>query len=81
MTMKIQMMIMIVMMIVMMMAYMLMQTDLLKKTELCFHATGKMSITFAILLGCNHSSAQLTVAINLSIKSVKMHLSKYMGTV
>ena len=74
-------MIMIVMMIVMMMAYMLKRTDLLKKTELRFHATGKKSLTFAILLGFNHSSAQLMVAINLSIKPVKMHLSKYMGTV
>jgi hypothetical protein len=66
--MKIEMMIMIVMM---MMTEMLMKTDLLKKTVLCFHVTGKMSITFAIVLGCNHQSAQLMVAMNLSIKSVK----------
>ena len=45
------------------------------------NATGLTSSTFAIVLSCNHWSAQLFVAINLSIKSVKMHLSKDMGTV
>jgi hypothetical protein len=59
--MKMEMMIIIAMM---MMAEMLIKTDLLKNTVLCFHVTGKMSLTFAILLGCNHSSAQLMVAIN-----------------
>jgi hypothetical protein len=60
MTMKIELMI----MIEMMMTEMLMKTDLLKNTVLCFHATGKITLTIAILLGCNHSSAKLMVAIN-----------------
>ena len=59
--MKIEMIIIIAMM---MMAEMLMKTDLLKNTVLRFHATGKITLTFAILLGCNHSSAKLMVAIN-----------------
>ena len=69
--MKIEMIIIIAMM---MMTEMLMKTDLLKNTVLPFHATGKMSITFAILLGCNHSSAKLMVVINGLIKSFKGYL-------
>ena len=59
--------VMIIIMVMMVMAEMLMKTDLLKKTVLGFHATGKMSITFAILLACNHSSVKLMVVINGSI--------------
>ncbi len=61
MTLKIEMIIIIAMM---MMAEMLMKTDLLKNTVHRFHATGKITLTFAILLGFNHSSAKLMVAIN-----------------
>ncbi len=65
---------MIIIIAMMMMAKMLMKTHLLKNTVLRFHATGKMSITFAILIGCNHTSAKLMVAINGPIKSVKGYL-------
>jgi hypothetical protein len=78
MTIKIEIMVKIVMMM-MMMTEMVMEIDLLIKTILCFHATGITSSTFVIVLGCNHRSAQLMVAINLSVKSVKMHLNKDSG--
>ena len=77
MMMKIVMMIKIVML---MMTEMVMESDLVIKTVLCFHATGLTSLTFTIVLSCNHRSAQLMVGIILSIKSVKMYLSKGMGT-
>ncbi len=80
MTMKIEIMMKIRMMM-MTMTEMVMETDLLIKTIRCFHATGITSSTFAIVLSCNYRSAQLMVAIILSIKSVKMHLSKDRGTV
>jgi hypothetical protein len=54
-------------MIEMMMTEMLMKTHLLNKTVHGFHVTGKMTITFATLLSCNHSSAKLMVEINGSI--------------
>ncbi len=63
-TMKIEM---IIIKGMMMMAEMLMKTHLLKKTVLGFHVTEKMFISFAILLGCNHPSAKLMVAIDGSI--------------
>jgi hypothetical protein len=68
-------------MMIMMMTEMVMETNLLIKTVLRFHATGITSSTFAIVLGCNHQSAQLIVAIDLSINSVKIHLSKNRGAV
>ncbi len=43
------------------------------------YVNGLMSSTVANFLSCNHWSAQLIVAIELSTPSVKLHLSKGMG--